>query len=184
MEHHLFVVSGPAGVGKGTLVSMLIERNRDIVASVSCTTRSPRAGEIDGIHYFFLTKEAFEQRISEDGFLEYDNHFGNYYGTPKAFVLEQLQHKNVLLEIDVNGALNVKRAFPDAQLIFIAPPSLEELKHRLIGRNSETEETLKTRLARVEYEYSLQDRYDYVVVNDTLESAYETLYNIIHQKGV
>ncbi len=178
----LIAISGPAGVGKGTLVQMLTERNEDIVASVSCTTRAPREGEIDGVHYFFLTKEAFLQKIGEDGFLEYDKHFDNYYGTPKDFVFETLQSKNVILEIEVNGVMAVKEKYPSLLTIMVVPPSLEALKNRLIGRNSETEETLQKRLARVEYELSFRDRYDEVVVNDDLEQAYSKLLKIIRSE--
>lgn len=177
----LVVISGPAGVGKGTLVKMLLERNEDFTASVSCTTRAPRVGEIDGTHYFFITKERFEEKIAEDGFLEYDRHFDNYYGTPKDFVLKTLKEKNVILEIEVNGAMQVKKAYPETMLVMIVPPSLEELKERLIQRNSETEETLAKRLARVDYELSFCKQYDFVIVNDDLESAYQALLKTIKQ---
>lgn len=177
----LVVISGPAGVGKGTLVKMLLDRNEDFTASVSCTTRAPRVGEIDGTHYFFITKEQFEEKIAENGFLEYDRHFDNYYGTPKDFVLKTLEEKNVILEIEVNGAMQVKKAYPETLLVMIVPPSLEELKDRLVQRNSETEETLAKRLARVDYELSFCKQYDFVIVNDDLESAYQTLLKTIKQ---
>jgi len=146
MKHILMAVSGPAGVGKGTIVKTLIKRRNDVVESVSCTTRAPREGEVDGTHYFFLTKEEFIKRIEEKDFLEYDEHFGNYYGTPRSFVEKTLEEKSVILEIDVVGALNVKKVFPELVLVMIAPPSVEELKRRLIGRGSEDEASLKTRL--------------------------------------
>ena len=171
MKHILMAVSGPAGVGKGTIVKTLINRRDDVVESVSCTTRAPRSGEVDGVHYFFLSKEEFLKRIEEKDFLEYDEHFGNYYGTPKSFVEETLKTKSVILEIDVVGALNVKKVFPELVLVMIAPPSVEELKRRLIGRGSEDEESLKTRLSRLEYELSQRDKYDYCIVNDDLETA-------------
>lgn len=177
----LVVISGPAGVGKGTLVKMLTERNEDVVVSVSCTTRSPRVGEVEGKHYFFLTKERFEEIIKENGFLEYDKHFDNYYGTPKDFVFKTLEQKNVILEIEVNGAMQVKKAYPETLLVMIVPPSLEALKERLIQRNSETEESLQKRLARVDYELSFRKQYDYVIVNDDLESAYQSLLKTIKQ---
>lgn len=175
----LAVISGPAGVGKGTLVKLLTERNDDVALSVSCTTREPREGELDGVSYFFLTKEQFEEKIGQNGFLEYDDHFGNYYGTPKDFVFKTLETKNVILEIDVNGAMKVKKHFPDAVLIMILPPSIEELKKRLIGRKSETEASLKKRLERVDYELSFLPDYDEAVVNTDLEKAYEELVAIL-----
>ena len=171
MKHVLMAVSGPAGVGKGTIVKTIIQRREDVVESVSCTTRLPREGEIDGKHYFFITKEEFLRRIEEKDFLEYDEHFGNYYGTPRSFVEKTLETKSVILEIDVVGALNVKKVFPECVLVMIAPPSVEELKRRLIGRGSEDEESLKTRLARLDFELSQKDKYDYFIVNDDLETA-------------
>ena len=171
MKHVLMAVSGPAGVGKGTIVKTIIQRREDVVESVSCTTRLPREGEIDGKHYFFITKEEFLRRIEEKDFLEYDEHFGNYYGTPRSFVEKTLETKSVILEIDVVGALNVKKVFPECVLVMIAPPSVEELKRRLIGRGSEDEESLKTRLARLDFELAQKDKYDYFIVNDDLETA-------------
>ncbi|MGN1234429.1 MAG: guanylate kinase [Christensenellaceae bacterium] len=179
MKGQLIAISGPAGVGKGTLVKLLLARNEDMTVSVSCTTRLPREGEIEGVSYFFLSKEAFEKKIAEGGFLEYDSHFGNYYGTPKDTVLERLREKNVILEIDVNGATSVKRNFPALKTVLIVPPSVEELKRRLIERNSETKESLSERLARVDYELSFADSYDHVIVNDDLETAYEELVRVI-----
>lgn len=171
MKHVLMAVSGPAGVGKGTIVKTIINRREDVVESVSCTTRLPREGEIDGKHYFFITKEEFLRRIEENDFLEYDEHFGNYYGTPRSFVEKTLEAKSIILEIDVVGALNVKKVFPECVLVMIAPPSLEELKRRLIGRGSEDEASLKERLARLEFELGQKDKYDYFIVNDDLETA-------------
>lgn len=171
MKHILMAVSGPAGVGKGTIVKTIIAKRDDVVESVSCTTRKPRAGEIDGKHYFFLSKEEFLRRIEEKDFLEYDEHFGNYYGTPRSFVEETLKTKSIILEIDVVGSLNVKKEFPELVLVMIAPPSVEELKRRLIGRGSEDEESLKTRLARLDYELAQRDKYDYYIVNDDLDTA-------------
>lgn len=171
MKHVLMAVSGPSGVGKGTIVKTLLQRRDDVVESVSCTTREPREGEIHGKHYFFLSKEEFTRRIEENDFLEYDEHFGNYYGTPKSFVEETLKTKSVILEIDVVGALNAKKFFPECVLVMILPPSVEELKKRLIGRGTEGEEQIEGRLARLEYEISQKDKYDYLIVNDDLESA-------------
>ena len=179
MKHILMAVSGPAGVGKGTIVKTIIARRDDVVESVSCTTRPPREGEIDGKHYFFLTKEEFLRRIEEKDFLEYDEHFGNYYGTPRSFVEKTLETKSIILEIDVVGALNVKKEFPELVLVMIAPPSIEELKRRLEGRGSENEESLKIRLARLEYELAQKDKYDYYIVNDDLETAIAEVEKII-----
>ncbi|MDE6676135.1 MAG: guanylate kinase [Clostridia bacterium] len=185
MKNRLFVISGPAGVGKGTLVKLLLQEDPALALSVSCTTRAPRKGEVQGREYFFLTKEGFQDRIDSGDFLEWDEHFGNFYGTPKSFVLEQLEEKSIILEIDVAGARQVKQHEADfgrIVLIMIVPPDMETLKSRLVGRGSETEETLKNRLARVEYEYAQKDKYDYVVVNDNLEEAKRTLQNIILQE--
>lgn len=179
MANVLLVISGPSGVGKGTIVRALKERRTDVVESISCTTRAPREGEKDGREYFFLSKAEFLKRIDENGFLEYDAHFENYYGTPKAFVEEQLKTKSVILEIDVEGALEVKKVRPDSVLVMIAPPSVDELKARLVGRNTETEEQIEKRLARLEYELSKASEYDFVVVNDDLETAIKTVEGII-----
>ncbi len=182
MKHVLMAVSGPAGVGKGTIVKTIINKREDVVESVSCTTRAPRKGEIDGKHYFFISKEEFERRIQERDFLEYDEHFGNYYGTPRSFVEETLKTKSIILEIDVVGSLQVKKEFPELVLVMIAPPSMEELKRRLIGRGSEDEESLKTRLARIEYELAQKDKYDYFIVNDDLDTAIAEVEAIIDGK--
>ena len=179
MKNVLTVISGPSGVGKGTIVKTLVKRREDVVESVSCTTRAPREGERHGREYFFLSKEEFLKRVDEGDFLEYDEHFGNYYGTPKSFVKEMLKSKSVILEIDVVGALNAKKAFPDCKLVMIVPPSLEELKRRLIGRNSETDEEIEKRLSRLEYELSKKDEYDFVIVNDDLEEAIKALSDIV-----
>lgn len=171
MKHILMAVSGPSGAGKGTIVKTIIAKREDVVESVSCTTRPPRKGEVEGKAYFFLSKEEFARRIREDDFLEYDEHFGNFYGTPKSFVAETLKEKSVIMEIDVVGALNAKKVFPETVLVMIVPPSLEELRRRLKGRNSETDEQIENRLSRIEYELSHKDEYDYVIVNDDLEKA-------------
>ena len=182
MEHLLVVVSGPSGVGKGTIVKTVLKRRTDVVESVSCTTRAPREGERHGREYYFLTKEEFTRRIQENDFLEYDEHFGNFYGTPKSFVKEKLKEKSVILEIDVVGALNAKKAFPKSVLVMIAPPSLEELKNRLISRGSESEEDIENRLSRLKFELSQKDKYDYVIINDDLEKAIEEFCEILDRK--
>lgn len=182
MRNILFVISGPSGVGKGTIANLLCERDKNIALSISCTTRKPRKGEVDGREYFFITKEEFETKIANKELLEYSMHFENYYGTPKDYVLKQLENRDVLLEIDVDGGLAIKKNFPDAVLIMIAPPSLDELKHRLIARNTETEDKIKLRLARVEFELGLKDEYDYVVVNDDLNATYDKVREIINDE--
>lgn len=179
MKHKLLVISGPSGVGKGTIVKALKARRNDVVESISCTTREPRDGETHGKEYFFLSKEEFLRRIAENDFLEYDEHFGNYYGTPKSFVKKMLQEKSVILEIDVVGALNTKKAIPESVLIMIAPPSVEELKRRLVGRGTETDDDIENRLSRLEYELAQRDKYDYVIVNDDLERAIAQIENIL-----
>ena len=178
------VVSGPSGVGKGTLVKRLVQKRNDVVESVSCTTRAPREGELHGREYYFLDKKEFLRRVEENDFLEYDEHFGNYYGTPKSFVRETLKEKSVILEIDVVGGLNAKKAFPECLLVMIVPPSKETLFKRLKGRNSETDEEIQNRLARLEYELSQKDKYDFVIVNDDLEIALAELENILDGKVV
>ena len=182
MKHVLMAVSGPSGVGKGSIVKTIISRREDIVESVSCTTRPPREGEVNGREYFFLSHEEFQKRIEEKDFLEYDEHFGNYYGTPKSFVLETLKTKSVIMEIDVVGSLQAKEIYPDCVLVMIVPPSLEELKRRLIGRGTEDMEKIENRLARIEYELSHKDKYDYVIVNDDLETAIKEVEKIFDRE--
>ncbi|MBE5756880.1 MAG: guanylate kinase [Clostridiales bacterium] len=175
----LVVISGPSGVGKGTIAKKLIERNENMTLSISCTTRNPREGELNGREYFFISKEEFVDKIKNNGFLEYSEHFENYYGTPKDFVLEKLKEKTVILEIDVNGGLLVKENMPNALLIMILPPSLEEIKNRLIKRNTETLDKIEKRMQRIEFELSKKDKYDYLVVNDDLNLAIEEIENIL-----
>mgnify|MGYP003584959516 FL=1 len=177
----LLVVSGPAGVGKGTINLSLISRNSDIRMSVSATTRSPRPGEIDGVHYFFKTEDEFQKMIESGAFLEYMRVFNtHYYGTPKSFVEQELaEGRSVILEIDVQGAMRVKAAYPDAVLIFIAPPSMSELKSRLIHRGTESSEAIERRFETAFQEMELVDRYDYVVVNDILDLAIARTEDII-----
>ncbi len=179
MHNVLFAISGPSGVGKGTLVKLLIEEDDNLALSISCTTRAPREGEKNGREYFFVSKEEFTKKLQDGEFLEYDEHFGSLYGTPRSFVEEQLKEKSVLLEIDVVGALNAKRLIPQTVLIMVVPPSIEALERRLSGRGSETPEQLCERLERVRYELSRKDEYDYVVVNDDLNEAKRQLQAIM-----
>lgn len=178
----LFVLSGPSGVGKGTIINKLLPLLPDMVLSISATTREPREREKDGVHYFFVSLEQFKQTIEEDGFLEYDGHFNNFYGTPKKFVYDNLNKGNdVMLEIDVNGALKVKNSCPDAVLIFIKPLTVDVLLNRLKHRNSEDEKEIAQRIARIEQEMSQQNKYDYTVVNDDLKTAVNEVYQIIKE---
>lgn len=178
MRNLLIVLSGPSGVGKGTIVRKLLGRG-GYALSISCTTRPPRAGEADGREYFFIDKSKFLKLVESGGFLEYSNHFENYYGTPREFVEEQLKEHDVILEIEVDGALNVKKAYPEAVLIMILPPDKEELKRRLVGRGTEAMEKIEKRLSRMDYELSLKDKYDYTVVNGDLNTAVLEIENII-----
>ncbi len=182
MKNVVVVISGPSGVGKGTIARKLCENNPDIFLSISATTRAPRKGETHGKEYFFISKDEFQKRIEEDGFLEYSNHFDNYYGTPKKEILAKLADKDVILEIDVNGGLSVKKNFPEAVLIMIAPPSVEAVKERLLKRNTETLDKIEKRLSRLEYELEKQKYYDYTVVNDNLDSAVLEVKEIIKKE--
>lgn len=179
MRNLLIVLSGPSGVGKGTIAKKLIERNDSMSLSISCTTRLPRDGEVDGREYFFIEKADFKNKITNNGFLEYSEHFENFYGTPKDFVLKSLEKKDVILEIDVNGGLEVKKSFPEAILIMVTPPSLDAIRERLINRHTESIEKINLRMQRIDYELSKSENYDYSVVNDDLEQAIVEIEKII-----
>lgn len=174
----LIIISGPSGAGKGTIVNELLKTG-DYALSISCTTRAPRQGETEGGSYFFISREKFLSMIDAGEFLEYNNHFENYYGTPKDFVEKQLQTKNVILEIEVNGALKAKKAYPEALLIMILPPSFDELKARLIRRGTESAEKIEKRLGRIDYELSLKNKYNYTVINDDLQRTVAEIAEII-----
>lgn len=177
----LLVVSGPSGAGKGTICKALLERNPNIQISVSATTRSPRAGEVPGVNYHFLTKEIFEERIAAEGFLEHARVYDNYYGTPKDNVMAVLENgDDILLEIDIQGAMQVRDRMPDGIYVFILPPSMSELKNRIIKRGSETEESLNKRFNSAYQEIDFIKKYDYYIINDNLENAVYTLESIIH----
>ena len=175
----LFVISGPSGTGKGTICKELIKDDK-IRLSVSMTTRNPREGEVHGVSYYFATKEEFLQKIEAGGFLEYAEVFGNYYGTPKMEVLELLDEGiDVLLEIDVQGALQIKDVYPEAVLVFILPPSMEALRARLTRRGTETQEVVERRLGEASKEISYVRDYDYAVINDNLEEAIDNVKAVI-----
>ncbi|MBO8162325.1 MAG: guanylate kinase [Brevibacillus sp.] len=176
----LLVLSGPSGVGKGTVCSALRQRMKDIVYSVSATTRAPRAGEVNGVNYFFKTRQEFEQMIEQDELLEWAEYVGNYYGTPRRFVEETLASgRDVILEIEVQGAMQVKQKFPQGVFLFLAPPDLTELRNRIVGRGTETEESVRKRLEVAKAEIELMNQYDYVVVNDEIELACKRIEAII-----
>lgn len=176
----LLVISGPSGCGKGTVSQALLQRNKDIVFSVSATTRKPRPEEINGVNYFFLEKEKFEKTVEEGGFLEHAYVHTNYYGTPKDFVLEEVEKGEiVLLEIDVQGALQVKKNFKNVVFVFLLPPTMAELKNRIIKRGTETPEDIEVRLQNAFKELDFVGEYDYFVVNDIIEDAVSNIENII-----
>lgn len=177
----LIVFTGPSGSGKGTIVKELLSRYDDIVLSVSMTTRKPRPGEIDGFHYYFVTREEFEQAIAEDAFLEYAEYNGNYYGTPIAPIEKLLSEgKNVILEIEVKGAEKVMDKCPDIVSIFVDIPSMEELERRLRGRGTETDDVICGRMNAAKYELSRMFRYQYVVLNDEVSAACDRINTIIN----
>ena len=168
----LVIVSGPSGCGKGTVLGHLLKEDPNVFYTVSATTRAPRPGETDGVEYYFLSKEQFEEKIRTGGMLEYANYVGNYYGTPSQAVEDQCAAgHDVILEIEVQGAMQVKKKRPDAVSVFIMPPSMEELRSRLCGRQTENEETINNRLKTAEKEMELAPQYDYIVVNDVVEEA-------------
>lgn len=186
MNKKLFVISGCSGVGKGTVLKEFMTRNSDnFMLSVSCTTRKPRTGEVDGVNYFFLTRDEFEQAVKEDKFLEHAQFAGNFYGTKKKFIKQKFEEGlNIILEIETQGALQVKQKMPEAVLIFIAPPGLgvEELEKRLRGRNTEDEETIQRRLAEAKVELERSKQYDYVVINDDLERTVSEVESITRKE--
>lgn len=175
----LVVISGASGVGKGTVLSLVMKQREDLRFSVSATTRPPRPGEQDGVHYYFVTKEKFEQMIAGEEFLEYDAHAANYYGTPRAQAEEKRLQGHVLLDIEPNGAKQVRESAPDALLIFIMPPSKEELERRLRGRGDTPEEQIRMRMERADWEMEQRSWYDHVVVNDDAQRCAEEILKII-----
>lgn len=177
----LIVISGASGVGKGTVVKAMMAQRQDLFFSVSATTRPPRPGEVDGQDYYFVTRETFESMIARGEMLEYDEHAKNYYGTPKAQVEEKQKMGHVLLDIEPNGARNVKNNYPEAVLIFIMPPSVEELERRLRGRNDTPEDQIAIRMERAKWEMDQRSWYDHVVINDNAERCAREILKIIDQ---
>ena len=176
----LIVLSGFSGAGKGTLVKALLKKYDNYALSISMTTRAPRAGERDGVEYFFTDRMRFEETIKQNGLIEYATYCDNYYGTPRAYVEEQMAAgKNVILEIEIQGALKVKEKFPESLLIFVTPPSAEELKRRLEKRGTESPEVIGKRLARAVEESEGIESYDYIVVNDDLEACVEEIHRLV-----
>ena len=176
----LIVISGFSGAGKGTLVKALLQKYSNYALSVSMTTRAPREGERDGIEYFFTTREKFEETIRENGLIEYAPYCGNYYGTPRAYVEEQMSlGNNVILEIEIQGALKIKEKFPESLLIFVTPPSAEELKRRLEKRGTDSSEVIAKRLSRAAEESEGIEAYDYIVVNDDLDTCVDEVHRLV-----
>lgn len=176
MKGNLFVISGPSGVGKGTVCKAFIQKHPEVYLSVSATTRKPREGEVEGESYYFLTENEFRKRISGDEFLEYALYCGNYYGTPKDKVMERLEAgTDVILEIESDGAMQVRSHFPEGIFIFVCPPSVEELEKRLVGRGSESPEEVAARLAKAKSEFPRARKYNYILMNDSVDAAVERL---------
>lgn len=176
----LIVVSGFSGSGKGTIMKELLKKYDNYALSISATTRQPREGEEDGREYFFKTREEFEKMIAKEELIEYAKYVNNYYGTPRAYVEEQLATgKDVILEIEIQGALKVKKRFPETLLLFVTPPSAEELKRRLVGRGTESMQVIEERMKRAVEESEGMEAYDYYVVNDVLETCVEEVHRII-----
>ncbi len=176
----LVVVSGFSGAGKGTVMKELLKRYENYALSVSVTTRNPRPGEEDGREYFFRTKEEFKRLIGEDALIEYARYVDNYYGTPRSYVEQQLSMgKDVILEIEIQGAMKIKEKIPEALLVFVTPPNVEELRNRLVGRGTETAEVIESRMSRAAEEAEGMEAYDYILVNDDLEECVERMHQII-----
>ncbi len=179
----LFIISGASGVGKSTVLEKVMAGRKDLKFSVSATTRAPRPGETEGVNYYFVTREQFENMIAQNAFLEFDAHMDNYYGTPTAQLEEKLAQGSVILDIEPNGAFQVYRKRPDATLIFIAPPSMEELERRLRGRGDTSEEQIRVRQERAHWEMEQESRYHYIVTNDQVDACADKILKIIAEKA-
>ena len=182
-EGNLFIISGASGVGKSTVLKLVMAADPGLQFSVSATTRPPRPGEEHGVQYYFVSTAQFKEMITNGEFLEYDAHMGNLYGTPKFQVAEKRKKGDLILDIEPNGAFNVKQIWPDAHLIFIAPPSMEELERRLRGRGDTPEDQMQLRLKRAAWEMSQMDKYEFVVVNDTAQNCADKILNFIAEKA-
>ncbi len=181
---NLTVLTGPSGVGKGTIVRKILDKHSDVWLSVSATTRQPRSGEIDGEHYFFLEKKDFQKIIDKEGFLEWAAFSNNFYGTPKKIVREKVEEgTNVLLEIELEGARQIRKSFPEALQIFIAPPNLDELEKRIRGRGTESEEAIRDRLAIANKELFAKKEFDAVVINDDINKAFREIEGLMGLKN-
>lgn len=178
-EGKLFIISGASGVGKSTVLGKVMAARADLRFSVSATTRDPRPGETHGVEYYFVTRQQFNELIQANDFLEYDAHMGNYYGTPRAQMEEKLTQGHVILDIEPNGALTVREKWPEAKLIFIAPPSFEELERRLRSRGDTSEDQIQLRLKRATWEMSKMPEYDFVVINDQADACADKILNFI-----
>lgn len=179
----LFIITGPSGVGKGTILEKFFHNNKNVIYSISQTTRKPRAGEVEGVNYFFVSKEDFEKSIQNDEFLEWTKYSDNYYGTNKKFVLKALSKgADVLLEIETHGAQSIMAKFPDCVSVFFTPPNLDELEKRLRGRNTEDEDSIRKRLNQVREELSLAEKYKYTIENDKIENALLKLQKIYDEE--
>ena len=179
----LTIISGFSGAGKGTLLNEMLKKYNNYSLSISATTRKPREGEIDGKSYFFKTKEEFEDMIREDAFIEYASYVGNYYGTPKSYVMDKLEKgQDVILEIEIQGALKVKEKYPEAMLIFISTPNALSLKERLEGRKTENTDQIKARLKRAAEDAGGMEKYDYILINDNLNEAVDNLHQLIQSQ--
>ncbi|MCR5590062.1 MAG: guanylate kinase [Lachnospiraceae bacterium] len=176
----LIILSGFAGSGKGTIIKELMKKYDNYALSVSATTRAPREGEVEGVHYFFKTEDEFKKMIEKGELLEYADYVGNYYGTPREYVKQQLAAgKDVILEIETEGALNIKREYPDAVLVFVMPPSVEEIHNRLKLRGTETDEVIEKRMKKAGAEITVVDRYDFLMINDVLSESVELFNSIV-----
>ena len=179
----LFIISGASGVGKSTVLRRVMEQRNDLLFSVSATTRAPRPDEKEAISYYFVSKDTFREMIDRGEFLEYDAHMNNFYGTPKGQLEEKLLRGHVILDIEPNGAFTVQKARPDAVLIFIAPPSMEEVERRLRKRGDTTEDQIQLRLKRASWEMAQSEKYNYIVINDRVEACAEEILNIIAREA-
>ena len=179
---NLFVISGASGVGKSSILKRVMEAIPDLQFSVSATSRAPREGETNGVQYFFVTEEAFRQMIAQGAFVEYDYHMNNYYGTLKSEILNKTKQGDMILDVEPNGALTIREIYPDATLIFVAPPSLDVLEQRIRGRGDTGDDQIKVRLERAAWEMAQGEKYDYMVVNDVLDDCVAQVMQIISSK--